>query len=319
MNADGSNQVNLTPDSNQSEYNPSWSPDGTKIVFTSNRDGDEEIYSMDAEGRNITRLTNSPLRDYGPSWSPDGTKIAFSSQRNGASNAEIYTMNPDGSNPTRLTNNTSADDYSPSWSPDSSKIVFSSGSRIASMTAGGGGILTLTPTSQFNTAPTYSPDGSKIVFMSYQDSQNESNADLYTMNADGSGQLRLTNTPTIDGYPSWRGLNLPQYVGTSGAFGADCAGFLLAKQGLTNVGFITFDTPSGVPRSDMRIVANTNPDAASFSFTLTTTQGIGRLQHGNIRDVAIVNTVSLPANTKNVLILCDKTTGLVTDIVPYTP
>ncbi len=85
-----------------------------KVAFISNRDGDFEIYVMDADGSNQIRLTNSPLDDADPTWSPDGSKIVFSSFREG--DAAIYVMDADGSNQTRLTNNP-ADEHSPVWSP----------------------------------------------------------------------------------------------------------------------------------------------------------------------------------------------------------
>jgi len=91
------------------------SPDGTRIAFQSNRDGNYEIYVMDADGSNQTNLTNNPADDMFPVWSPDGTKIAFMSNRDG--NWEIYVMNADGSNQTNLTNNI-GDDMYPMWSPD---------------------------------------------------------------------------------------------------------------------------------------------------------------------------------------------------------
>jgi Tol biopolymer transport system component len=79
----------------------------------SDRDGNTEIYVMDADGSNQTRLTNSPWVDNWPSWSPDGSKIAFASDRDGG-NWEIYVMDADGSSQTRLTDN-SADDVYPDW------------------------------------------------------------------------------------------------------------------------------------------------------------------------------------------------------------
>lgn len=85
-----------------------------KIVFFSDRDGNYEIYVMNADGSSQTRLTNNPAADYLPDWSPDGSKIAFTSSRDG--NAEIYVMNADGSSQTRLTNN-GALDWSPDWQP----------------------------------------------------------------------------------------------------------------------------------------------------------------------------------------------------------
>jgi Tol biopolymer transport system component len=109
--ADGSNQTRLTNNTDIDEF-PAWSPDSTKIAFTSNLD----IYVMNAvDGSDQTRLTNNATLDTHPSWSPDGTKIAFTSSTRDVNN-EIYVMNAaDGSNPTRLTNNTDIDEF-PAWS-----------------------------------------------------------------------------------------------------------------------------------------------------------------------------------------------------------
>ena len=93
-------------------YSPS--PLTTKIAFSSERDGNFEIYVMNANGTIPTRLTNNATADAAPSWSPDGTKIAFRSRRDG--NSEIYVMNANGTNQTRLTNNATAD-LEPSWRP----------------------------------------------------------------------------------------------------------------------------------------------------------------------------------------------------------
>ena len=87
---------------------------GGKIAFVSTRDGNEEIYVMNADGSNQTNITNNPAGDLLPCFSPDGTKIAFTSWRDG--DYEIYVMKADGSNQTRLTNNP-AGEYSPSWGP----------------------------------------------------------------------------------------------------------------------------------------------------------------------------------------------------------
>lgn len=95
-------------------------------MFTSNRDDggrNYEIYIMNADGSEQTRLTNNPSVDEDPHLSPDGTKILFNSLRDG--NREIYVMNADGSEPTRLTN-TPGLEYGADWSPDGTKIAFSS-------------------------------------------------------------------------------------------------------------------------------------------------------------------------------------------------
>ena len=75
MNADGSNLIRFI----DSDCWPAWSPVSSKMAFTSRRDGNVEIYAMDADGANVTRLTDNPADDVGPQWSPDGSKIVFSS------------------------------------------------------------------------------------------------------------------------------------------------------------------------------------------------------------------------------------------------
>ena len=103
VNVDGSGITRLTNNSNRDE-SPSFSPDGRRVAFVSDRDGNDEIYAMDADGLGVSRLTDNPSRDSDPSWSPDGRRIAFVSNRDG--NDEIYVMNADGSGKIRLTYHT---------------------------------------------------------------------------------------------------------------------------------------------------------------------------------------------------------------------
>jgi WD40 repeat protein len=172
-----------------------------KLAFVSSRDGNQEIYVMNADGSDQTRLTSNAASDSEPAWSPDGNKLAFRSDRDG--NEEIYVMNADGSGVTRLTSN-AASDSGPAWSPDGSKLAFVSDRNgphdIYVMNADGSGVTRLTDNAPAgNTAPDWSPDGSKLAFESGRDG----NVEIYVMNADGSDQTRLTSNPLPDRSPAW--------------------------------------------------------------------------------------------------------------------
>src|SRR6267154_1825482 len=99
----------------------SWSPDGKKIVFNSNEDGNPQIYTMDTDGGQRKRLSNNGFKEFHPAWSPDGKSIMFVSDRDG--NQEIYTMNTDGSAQMRLTT-TPFKEFNPQWSPDGKEILY---------------------------------------------------------------------------------------------------------------------------------------------------------------------------------------------------
>lgn len=205
MNPDGSGVTQLTFSSGFNDY-PEWSADGKKIVFESSRDGNHEIYTMNADGSGQTRLTNNADIDTVATWSPDGSQIAFVSWRDG--NDEIYVMNADGSGQTRLTVH-SGTDTQPAWSPDGTKIAFESDrdgglhAQIFVMNTDGSNVTKLTTLFR-NGSANWSPDGTKIAFHSDRGCEGCGIFfDIYTMNANGSGQTQITSDPGPDLSPAW--------------------------------------------------------------------------------------------------------------------
>ncbi len=204
MDNDGGNQRNLT-NNPADDKDPSWSPDGKRIVFMSNRDGHakhgwltSDIYVMDNDGGNLQRLTNNDRFDESPSWSPNGKRIAF------VGNRTIYVMDADGGNQQRLTENRTIDE-SPSWSPDGKYIVFMStrvgNTEIYVMDNDGGNQRNLTNNDRVDESPSWSPDGKHIAFTSWENVGG--NKDIYVIDNDGGNQRNLTKHPDADWEPVW--------------------------------------------------------------------------------------------------------------------
>ncbi len=167
----------LTWNNNEGHHDgdPSWSPDGARIAFTSDRDGDQEIYTMNADGTNFRQLTDNDHGDLSPAWSPDGTLIAFHSDwtrpRSGHWNGpDIFLVNADGTRLRQLTQEYSSN-HAPGGSPGGVDLA------VAKREPGG----------SYN--PSWSPDGAQIAFTSDLDSSTE----IFLMNADGTGRRQLTH------------------------------------------------------------------------------------------------------------------------------
>jgi Tol biopolymer transport system component len=171
-----------------------------KIFFFTNRDGNQELYSMNTDGSNQTNLTQNSAFEADFSWSPGVRQILFTSNRDG--NDEIYSMFVDGAMQTRLTNDT-ATDRKARWSKDASQIVFESyrdgNEEIYVMNPDGSGQTRITNSAFWDQDPRWSPDGTRILFQT----DRTSNEELYTMDPGGGSLLNLTNDPARDTGGMW--------------------------------------------------------------------------------------------------------------------
>ncbi len=178
------------------------------IFFSSNRDGDWDIYSMDTNGDNLAQLTNHPAADRYPGCSPNGKRIAFRSERDVT--RDLYVMDSDGKNLVRLTQDNFTEGR-PSWSPDGTRIAFSvfrfdvGNSEIYAMDADGENQINLTQHKWADVRASWSPDGSKIAFVSFRDGGFNTPRHIFVMNADGTGRRNLTaDTQLTDSFaPDW--------------------------------------------------------------------------------------------------------------------
>lgn len=180
-------------------FMPAYSPNGKGICFTSNRDGDLEIFVMSADGSHETRLTRDSVSDINCTWSPDGKKIAYERSSGGG---DIWVMDADGGNQTRLTRGPGADEY-PAWSPLGKRIAFDSmrggdtDTEIYTMSATGTRLKQITDDSVGEWDADWSPDGKKLVLVSDAGGDPE----IFWMNSDGSGGGIITNNSVVDEAP----------------------------------------------------------------------------------------------------------------------
>ena len=166
-----------------------------KIVFYSNREGNDEIYTINSDGSNQTRLTFNGVSDSHPAWSPDGKQIAFVSNRDG--NDEVYVMDANGQNQRNLTRHRASDGY-PCWSPDGKQIAFSSAripQNLFVMNANGGNVKQVTDLT-FAAQPRWSPDGKWILFAGIADLRglNDQKMEIYAIRPSGRELWRVAES-----------------------------------------------------------------------------------------------------------------------------
>jgi Tol biopolymer transport system component len=187
-------------------WDPAWSPDGERMVWSSVRDLNLEIYLADGDGENQVRLTEDSGRDWFPAWSPDGTRVAFNSDREG--NENLYVIELESGELTQLTDHP-ADDIYAMWSLDGETILFVSERDHSLMTgqvdlflmnADGSDPHLLGADETFIGDPTYSSDGAQVAYVSNE----EGSWSIYVMDAGRGDARRITGTEANDLFPVWR-------------------------------------------------------------------------------------------------------------------
>lgn len=201
---------------------PNWSPDGTRIAFTSDADGNYEIYDMASDGTDVRQLTftDPPIQHVGPKYSPDGALLLYATdedEEDPANQQDIWTMPADGGPGTRLTRNIN-DRESRGWSPDGTRIVTQTVKdgvgQLVVLNADGSGERQIThfpadtpkfapggifPVMSGAVTPAWSPDGKWIAFAANPDG----NYDIYRIRPDGTGLTRITRTPQPELSVGW--------------------------------------------------------------------------------------------------------------------
>jgi hypothetical protein len=183
------------------DFSPAWSPDGSRLAWAGRKNGQFDIWIINADGTGLQNLTQSDGQDQYPTWSPDGQSLAFVSNRSGS--PQIYQIRADGKKLIQLTKLPKADVASLSWSPRDTEILFATDVNgnwdIWAATPNTGGIRHVLETPANDQQPAYSPRGDTIAFVSDRDGNDE----VYIMGNDGNNPYNLSDDPASDIEPSW--------------------------------------------------------------------------------------------------------------------
>ena len=200
-----SDAIRCLTDNDFDDLNPTWSPDGGQIAFSSSRNNSSEIFVVNVENANESQLTENNFPDKDPTWSPDGKQFAFASNRDG--DFDIMLMNSDGSDLRSLTVNDS-NEWSPTWSPDNKQIAFISDRggehHLYVMEIDDSETRQLTSSLfPWNDDPAWSPDGLKIAFRSSRNGF----VDIFILSISSNSppnQLTKNSEFDQDRAPTWR-------------------------------------------------------------------------------------------------------------------
>jgi TolB protein len=202
---------------------PAWSPDGSRLVFESTRDGpDADIFVMNADGTHVVQLTNNDVGESTPSFTPDGRSIVYVSEADG--NPDVFIMHADGSDKRNLTRHPGADGH-PRVSADGRRIYFNSNRssdpasfargtmerdqnhEIYSMALDGSDLQRVTDLTDWDTYPVPSPDGTQLLWRRIEPAGGKSesgrNSEVFWMDLRSGERRNLTANQAYDGWPAW--------------------------------------------------------------------------------------------------------------------
>jgi len=251
--------VNIT-NANAQDIDLDLNGSGTSIVFSSERSGAYDIYSMNTAGGSLARLTTHAALEYSPRWSPDSKRIAYVSEAEGK--PKIFIMNANGSGQTRLTISPVLGDYYPSFSPDGAQIAYNhqddlSGGSIWVMNANGTNQHQVSPYVRYLQHPAWSPDGTLIAFDGDLDGDEWN--EMATVRTNGSEMQEIFdfNESAVDAWMSNWSSDSEHIIFTRASFGID---YENGQYYLSGTRVYLFSLSSGVATMDSDLADTSNAD-----------------------------------------------------------